>query len=120
MLELLISATLAATSTVGNDAPPAPTLIWRDPAVANEAYIRGLTRSGTIVTVTVDGKATPGVRYGASRGGVASFAVPWPVDLQPGVYSLTAAAHRGNQRSLDSTPIRIVVPGVKPAPPRLA
>jgi hypothetical protein len=120
MLELLISAALAATSTASSDVPPAPTLIWRDPAVASEAYIRGLTRSGTIVSVTVEGVVAPGLRYGASRGGVASFAVPWPAELKPGVYSLTAAAHRGNQRSLDSMPVLIVVPGVKPAPPRLA
>jgi hypothetical protein len=121
MLGLLISAALAATSTVNSvDVPPAPTLIWRDPAVASEAYVRGLTQSGTMVSVTLDGVIVKGIRYGSSRNRVNSFAVPWPKDLPPGVYVLTAAARRGNQRSLDSMPVHIVVPGVKPAPPRLA
>lgn len=112
MLEMIASLAMA-TST-----PPAPTLVWRD-GQAGVAYVRGLTREQTTVEVELNGVALPDVRYGASRGGTASFAVPLPA-LEPGLYEVAAAARRGGVASGSSQPLHLVVPGLRQLPPRLA
>lgn len=117
MLELIASVALAATSATGT--PPAPTLIWRDELDRGHAYVRGLTRSGTTVEVHLNGEALPDVRYGASRGGTASFAAQLP-ELEAGVYEVVATATGHGSASGGSEPLRLVVPGLRHAPPRLA
>jgi hypothetical protein len=97
MVELIASVALASSLAAPGGAPPAPTLVWRDPQSEAEAYVRGLTRSGTSVTVTINGSIAPSLRYGPARGGVASFAVPWPADLPCGVYEVAATSRRGRR-----------------------
>jgi hypothetical protein len=121
MKALLISFAFAAAvaiPTLAVGAPPAPTLVWSD--TGDTAFIRGLTRLGTAVTIKINGQVATGIRYGVARGGVASFAVPWPSILPAGVYEVTAMASRGGLQSAMTDPVDVVVPGVRRAQLRAA
>jgi hypothetical protein len=107
MRELLGS--LAVAAVIG--LPPAPTLLWSDSATP--AAVRGLTQQGTTVDIRINGQPVPGIRYGASRGGVSSFSAPWPAKLPAGVYEITARASSGNSQSAANDPVEVVVPGLR-------
>lgn len=111
MCSLIVVSTAVALPVWADELPPAPTIIWRD--TTTPVFIRGLTRERTTVIIRLNGQIVPGIRYGTSRGGTASFAVPWPIALPAGVYDLTAEASRGIQRSMVSDPLEIVVPGLR-------
>ena len=111
MFSLVVMSIAVALPAQADESPPAPTIIWSD--ISTPVFIRGLTKEKTIVTIRLNGQMVSGVRYGASRGGTASFAVPWPTTLPVGVYDLTAEASRGSQKSLISDPLEIVVPGLR-------
>lgn len=90
---------------------PAPTLIWQDNQKSAVSYIRGLTKNNTVVTVTVNGRPLLNLQQRRGRAGVASFAVPWPPDLPPGMYEVVATAKVGSLVSQPSQPVLLVVPG---------
>lgn len=108
-------ASAASSAAASSAAVPAPTLIWLEPdplATGTTRYVRGLTKNGTEVSVTVGGRVLGGVTVRRGPAGTASFAAAIPAELEVGVHTVTAAARlRGGAWSGPSQPLRIVVEG---------